>query len=105
MSDLTFFKHIFRRLGISWHRIGVCPVPEKSLVRYTDPCHCIYYLVRHDRGIFCAGPYCNAPVTMSQIHALCAAFSLPKQAAEDLVSYFDALPVIGEDDEIGRAHV
>ncbi len=76
MSDLTFFKHIFRRLGISWHRIGVCPVPEKSLVRYTDPCHCIYYLVRHDRGIFCAGPYCNAPVTMSQIHALCAAFSL-----------------------------
>ena len=98
MSDLTFFKHIFRRLGISWHRIGVCPVPEKSLVRYTDPCHCIYYLVRHDRGIFCAGPYCNAPVTMSQIHALCAAFSLPKQAAEDLVSYFDALPVIGEDD-------
>ncbi|MDD6692452.1 MAG: AraC family transcriptional regulator [Lachnospiraceae bacterium] len=98
MSDLTFFRHLFQELGISWHRIGVCPVPEKSLVRYTDPCHCIYYLVRHDRGIFCAGPYCNAPVTMSQIHALCAAFSLPKQAAEDLVSYFDALPVIGEDD-------
>ena len=35
---------------------------------------------------------------MSQIHALCAAFSLPKQTAEDLVSYFDALPIFGEDD-------
>ena len=33
---------------------------------------------------------------MSQIHALCAAFSLPKQTAEDLVSYFDALPIFGE---------
>ncbi|MGN1022515.1 MAG: helix-turn-helix transcriptional regulator [Lachnospiraceae bacterium] len=100
MSDLTFFQHIFRELGISWHRIGVCPVPEKSLVRCTDPCHCVYYLLRHEKGIFCAGPYCNAPVTKPQILALCAKWELPKEAASDLSAYLYSLPILGEDDAV-----
>ena len=100
MSDLTFFRHIFRELGIPWHRIGVCPVPDRSLVRYTDPCHCVFWLFRHKGGILCAGPYRNAPMGTPQLYALCAEWELPKETSSQLAAWFDTLTVIGEDDAV-----